>query len=72
MIGSKGIFIVSLVTGLISAGAAVVTCVDNVINGDKRAQLQGAASGQAYALTQEQIKEAKKQKKNQKELEPLM
>jgi len=72
MFGGKGLFIVSLVGTLISAGAAVVTCIDNVKNGDRRAQLQGAASGKAYAYAQEEIKEYKKQQKNKKELQPLM
>lgn len=44
---SKGFMIFSIVTGLIGTACSVVTAVDQVKNGDRRAILTGEAAGRA-------------------------
>ena len=69
----KSLVIVSIVTGIISAGAAVFQAIDSAANGNKRARITGEACGQAYAITQEQIRQMNNQDNNEKkELQPLM
>ena len=47
MIGSKFLFGFTLVTGVISTVATVVTAVDQIKNGDKRAAITGEYAGRA-------------------------
>lgn len=44
---SKGFIIFSVVTGLVGTACSVITAVDQVKNGDRRAVLTGEAAGRA-------------------------
>ena len=49
MMVHKGLIITEIVCAIIGAGAAVVTAVDQIKNGDKRAAMTGVAAGQQLA-----------------------
>lgn len=44
---SKGFMIFSIATGLIGTACSVITAVDQVKNGDRRAAITGEAAGRA-------------------------
>ena len=46
---SKGMIIFTIVTGVVTTVAAVVSTVDQIINGDRRAAIAGNAAGKAIA-----------------------
>lgn len=46
---SKGLIIAEIVCAVVGAGAAVITAVDQIKNGDKRAAMTGIAAGQQLA-----------------------
>jgi len=44
---SKGFIIFSITTGLIGTACSVITAIDQVKNGDRRAAITGEAAGRA-------------------------
>ena len=46
---SKSMIVFTIVTGIVTTIAAVVSTVDQIINGDKRAAIAGDAAGKAVA-----------------------
>lgn len=44
---SKGFMIFSIATGLVGTACSIITVVDQVKNGDKRAAITGDAAGRA-------------------------
>ena len=44
---SKGFMIFSIATGLVGTACSIITVVDQVKNGDKRAAITGEAAGRA-------------------------
>lgn len=46
---SRSMIIFTIVTGVVTTVAAVVSTVDQIMNGDKRAGIAGEAAGKAVA-----------------------
>jgi hypothetical protein len=46
---SRSMIIFTIVTGIVTTVAAVVSTVDQIMNGDKRAGIAGDAAGKAVA-----------------------
>jgi len=68
-IGTAGV-IFGIVTSVIMAGAAVVGTIDQVKNGDRRAEIAGEHAGAMYYMLQNQPKEEKSEEKNKKKFIP--